>query len=68
MPVMTLYEEVENILTNRLKNALRTDEIINGPDSVSDLAACLALAMTMVDKQDRPGLPTENWIASLRKG
>jgi hypothetical protein len=27
MPVMTLYEEVENILTNRLKNALRTGEV-----------------------------------------
>ena len=43
MPVMTLYEEVENVLTNRLKNALRTDEIINAPDWVSDLAQCLAL-------------------------
>jgi hypothetical protein len=56
MPVMTLYEEVENVLTNRLKNALRTDEIINAPDWVSDLAQCLALAVTMVEKQDRPGL------------
>ena len=56
MPVMTLYEEVENVLTNRIKNALRTDEIINAPDWVSDLAACLALAATMVEKQDRPGL------------
>jgi hypothetical protein len=37
-PVMTLYEEVENILTNRLKNALRTGEIINAPDWVSGLA------------------------------
>jgi hypothetical protein len=58
MPVMTLYEEVENVLTNRLKNALRTDEIINAPDWVSDLAQCLALAVTMVEKQDRPGLQT----------
>jgi hypothetical protein len=56
MPVMTLYEEVENILTNRLKNALRTGEIINAPDWVSDVAACLALAVTMVEEQDRPGL------------
>ena len=56
MPVMTLYEEVEDVLTNRLKNALRTDEIINAPNWVSDLAACLALAVTMVEKQDLPGL------------
>jgi hypothetical protein len=56
MPVMTLYEEVENVLTNRLKNALRTGEIIDAPDWVTDLAACLALAVTMVEKQDRPGL------------
>jgi hypothetical protein len=53
---MTVYEEVENVLTNRLKNALRTGEIINAPHWVSDLAACLALAVTMVEKQDRPGL------------
>jgi hypothetical protein len=53
---MTLYEEVENILTNRLKNALLTGEIINAPDWVSDVAACLALAVTMVEEQDRPGL------------
>jgi hypothetical protein len=56
MLVMTLYEEVESILTNRLKGALRTDEIINAPDWVSDLSRCLALAVTMVEKQDRPGL------------
>jgi hypothetical protein len=56
MPVMSVYEEVENVLTNRLKNALRTGEIINTPDWVSDLAACLALAVTMVEEQDRPGL------------
>jgi hypothetical protein len=56
MPVMTLYEEVENVLTNRLKNALRADEIINAADWVSDLAACLALAVTMVEKHERPGL------------
>jgi hypothetical protein len=53
---MTLYEEVETVLTNRFKNALRTGEIVNAPDWVSDLAACLALAVTMVEKQDRPGL------------
>jgi hypothetical protein len=56
MPVMTLYEEVENILTNRLKNALRTGEVINAPDWVSDVAACLALTVTMVEEQDRLGL------------
>jgi hypothetical protein len=56
MPVKSVYEEVENVLTNRLKNALRTGEIINTPDWVSDLAACLALAVTMVEEQDRPGL------------
>jgi hypothetical protein len=53
---MTLYEEVENILTNRLKNALRTGEVINAPDWVSDVAACLALTVTMVEEQDRLGL------------
>jgi hypothetical protein len=47
---------VEPITSNRFKNALRTDEIVNAPDWVSDLAACLALAVTMVEKQDRPGL------------
>jgi len=41
---MTPYEEVENVLTNRLKNALRTGEIVNAPDWVSDLAACRLLA------------------------
>jgi hypothetical protein len=56
MPVMTVYEEVENVLTNRLKNALRTGEIINAPNWVSDLAACLALTVTMVEQRDRPGL------------
>jgi len=28
MPLLTLYEEVENVPTNRLKNALRTGELI----------------------------------------
>jgi hypothetical protein len=32
MPFMTIYEEVENVLTNRFKNALRTGETINAPD------------------------------------
>ena len=39
MPVMALYEKVENVLTNRLKSV------------VSDIAACLAVAVTMVEKQ-----------------
>jgi hypothetical protein len=56
MPVMSVYEEVEDVRTNRLKNTLRTGEIINTPDWVSDLAACLALAVTMVEEQDRLGL------------
>jgi hypothetical protein len=41
---MALYEKVENVLTNRLKSV------------VSDIAACLAVAVTMVEKQDRSGL------------
>jgi hypothetical protein len=49
MTALTLYEEVENVLTNRMKNALRTGEIINAPDWVSSLAECLALAVTLVD-------------------
>jgi hypothetical protein len=56
MPVMTLYEEVENVLTNRMKNAFRTGEAINAADWVSDLAACLALSVTMVEKDDLPDL------------
>ena len=56
MAVQTLYEEVESVLTNRLKEALRTGEIINAPDWVSDLAECLAPAVTMVNDEDLPGL------------
>lgn len=47
MASKTLYEEVEDVLTNRLKNALRTGEKINAPDWVTDLAACLALAVAL---------------------
>jgi hypothetical protein len=56
MTVQTLYEEVEEVLTKRLKNALRTGEIINAPDWVSDLAECLALAVTLVGEEELPGL------------
>jgi hypothetical protein len=56
MAVQTLYEEVEEVLTKRLKNALRTGEKINAPDWVSDLAECLALAVALVDEKDLPGL------------
>jgi hypothetical protein len=31
MAAMTLYEELENVLTNRMRNALRTGERINAP-------------------------------------
>jgi hypothetical protein len=44
-----------NSLT-RSHSRIDASEIINAPDWVSDLAACLALAVTMVEKQDRPGL------------
>jgi hypothetical protein len=56
MPAMTLYEEVENVLTNRLKNALRTGETVNAPDWVSDLAVCLALAVTLPENEEIPRL------------
>jgi hypothetical protein len=52
LAALTLYEELENVLTNRFKNALRTGEIINAPDWVSNLAECLALAVTLVDKNE----------------
>ncbi len=58
MAVQTLYEEVEAVLTKRLTNAFRTGEFVNAPDWVSDLAACLALAVTMVEEQDLRGLAT----------
>jgi hypothetical protein len=45
-----LYEEV------RLRNALRTGEYINAPDWVSDLASCLALAVTLANENEIPRL------------
>ena len=66
MPALTLYEEVENVLTNRLKNALRTDEVINAPDWASDLAACLALIDRIFLACGH--LRTPSWIALLTSG
>jgi hypothetical protein len=56
MPLMTLYEEVENLLSSRLKNALRTREVINAPDWLSDLAHALALVVVLVDDNERSRL------------
>jgi hypothetical protein len=56
MAVMTLHEELEDVLTNRLKYAFRTGEIINVPDWVSEIARVLALAVVLVDEEDLPGL------------
>jgi hypothetical protein len=56
MAALTLYEEVENILTNRQNNALRTGEIINATDWVTDLVRCVALAVVMVDEKELPKL------------
>jgi hypothetical protein len=39
-----------------LKNALRTGEIINAPDWVTELAQRLALAVTLVDDAELPRL------------
>ena len=52
MSALTLYEELENVLTNRLKSALRTGEIINAPDWVSAVAECMALAVTLPDASE----------------
>jgi hypothetical protein len=56
MAALTLYEELENVLTNRMKNALRTGEDLNAPDWVTDIAEILALPVCMVDARDLPGL------------
>jgi hypothetical protein len=56
MAALTLYEELENVLTNRMKNALRTGERINAPDWVSDIAEALALPVCMAEQHDIPGL------------
>ena len=52
MAALTLYEEVEEVLTKRLKNALRTGEKINVADWVSDLAECVSLAVALVDEPE----------------
>jgi hypothetical protein len=56
MAATTLYQELEDILTNRMKNALRTGEIVNAPDWVTDIAEVLALPICMVDAKDIPEL------------
>jgi hypothetical protein len=56
MAAKTLYEEIEDVLTNRLKNALRTGEMINAPDWVADIAHCLALAVNLVGEDEKPQL------------
>jgi hypothetical protein len=56
MAALSLYEELENVLTSRLKNALRTGELVNAPDWVSDIAEVLALPVCMVEERDLPGL------------
>ena len=56
MVALTLYEEVENVLTNRQKDALQTGESINAPDWVADLVRCVALAVVMVDEKELPKL------------
>jgi hypothetical protein len=56
MPAKTLFEELEDVLTNRLKNALRTGEIINAPDWASDVAQCLAAVVTMPEIEEIPHL------------
>jgi cytochrome P450 len=56
MPALSLYEEVENVLTRRMKEALRTGEVLNMPDWVTDLTRAVALAIVNVDEQDLPGL------------
>jgi len=57
MSKKTLYEEAEDAPMRRLTNALRTSEIVNAPDWVTDLAACLALAVTLPEQHEipRPG-------------
>jgi len=56
MAAMSLYEELECVLTNRFKNAFRTGEVVNAPDWVSDLARALALAVVLVEEKDLPTL------------
>lgn len=56
MPALTFADEVEEVLTNRMRNAYRTGEMINVPDWVSGLASALALAVTMIDEEELPRL------------
>jgi hypothetical protein len=56
MTALTLYEEVENVLTSRLKNALRTGETVNAPDWVTDLVRSVALAVVRVDEKELHGI------------
>ena len=42
MAALTLYEELENVLTNRM----------NAPDWVSAIAECMALAVTLPDTSE----------------
>ena len=56
MPALTLYEEVEDVLTNRMKDAQRTGETISAPEWVTDLVRCVALAVVMVDEKELPQL------------
>jgi hypothetical protein len=56
MPALTLYEEVEDVLTNRMKNASQTGETISAPEWVTDLVRCVALAVVMVDEKELPQL------------
>jgi len=58
MAVQTLSEELEAVITNRLKNAFRTDQQIDAADWVSEIASLLAMAVAMVDEADIPQLTT----------
>ena len=49
---MTLGEELDAVVTKRLKNAFRTGELISAADWVSEIASCLAMAVVMVDESD----------------
>src|SRR5688572_15196785 len=56
MAALTLYEELEKVLTSRMKNALRTDETIIAADWVTDIAEVLALPVCMVETDELPSL------------
>ena len=42
MPRASLYEEINNLIVERLKEMLLTEERVNVPDWLSDMAACIA--------------------------